>query len=148
MFVLLFHTVGQQHSLPPGGRWHAERDGRSPRDLKVRLNFIVTRSPSGARGSPPAPAPSRREPFYIHLCLINFPDKHCFCGHKSELRILLSYSLFNLAQVKRFIFVQFFLVVFLCKIINHFAHSFIIITEFYVVVCVKINMLGFFNQII
>ena len=77
-----------------------------------------------------------------------FPDKHCFCGHKSELRILLSYSLFNLAQVKRFIFVQFFLVVFLCKIINHFAHSFIIITEFYVVVCVKINMLGFFNQII
>ena len=22
--------------------------------------------------------------FYIHLCLVNFPDKHCFCGHKSE----------------------------------------------------------------
>ena len=82
---------------------------------------------------------------YVHLWLVNFPDKHCFCGHKSELRILLSYSLFNLAQVKRFIFVQFFLVVFLCKIIYHFAHSFIIITEFYVVICVKINMLGFFN---
>ena len=22
--------------------------------------------------------------FYVHLCLVNFPDKHCFCGHKSE----------------------------------------------------------------
>ena len=21
---------------------------------------------------------------FVHLCLINFPDKHCFCGHKSE----------------------------------------------------------------
>ena len=145
MFVLLFHTVGQQHSLPPGGRWHAERDGRSPRDLKVRLNFIVTRSPSVAFGASSLPEGAFS---YTSRMSVNFPDKHCFCGHKSKLRILLSYSLFNLAQVKRFIFVQFFLVVFLCKIINHFAHSFIIITEFYVVVCVKINMLGFFNQII
>ena len=22
--------------------------------------------------------------FYVHLYLVNFPDKHCFCGHKSE----------------------------------------------------------------
>ena len=95
-----------------------------------------------------SPFPHWGRLFVRHESPSAFPDKHCFCGHKSELRILLSYSLFNLAQVKRFIFVQFFLVVFLCKIINHFAHSFIIITEFYVVVCVKINMLGFFNQII
>ena len=22
--------------------------------------------------------------FYVHLRFINFSDKHCFCGHKSE----------------------------------------------------------------
>ena len=22
------------------------------------------------------------ELFYIHLSLVNFPDKHCICGHK------------------------------------------------------------------
>ena len=22
--------------------------------------------------------------FYVHLCRVNFLDKHCFCGHKSE----------------------------------------------------------------
>ena len=22
--------------------------------------------------------------FYVHLYLVNFPDKHCFCGHKIE----------------------------------------------------------------
>ena len=24
--------------------------------------------------------------FLVHLCLINFPDKHCFCRHKSKIR--------------------------------------------------------------
>ena len=24
--------------------------------------------------------------FYVHLCLVNFPDKHCICGHKSKIR--------------------------------------------------------------
>ena len=29
LFVLLFHTAGRQHSLPPGGRWHAAGVPRS-----------------------------------------------------------------------------------------------------------------------
>ena len=24
--------------------------------------------------------------FYVHLCLINFPDKHCICVHKRKIR--------------------------------------------------------------
>jgi len=39
-------TVGRQHSLPPGGRWHAKRDGRSPRYFEISNTFLVTRSPS------------------------------------------------------------------------------------------------------
>ena len=27
-------------SLPPGGRWHAERDGRSLRDFGVKLTLL------------------------------------------------------------------------------------------------------------
>ena len=40
-------------SLPPGGRWHAERDGRSLRDFEVLTSFVVTRSPSVAYGASP-----------------------------------------------------------------------------------------------
>ena len=39
--------------------------GRSLRDFGVLISFIVTRSPSVARGKPTAPAPSRREPLYV-----------------------------------------------------------------------------------
>ena len=24
--------------------------------------------------------------FYVHLCLVNFPDKHCICRHKCKIR--------------------------------------------------------------
>ena len=27
-----------------------------------------------------------RELFYVHLYLVNFPDKHCICVHKSKIR--------------------------------------------------------------
>ena len=27
-------------SLPPGGRWHAKRDGRSPRDFRFVLSSL------------------------------------------------------------------------------------------------------------
>ena len=33
-------------SLPPGGRWHAKRDGRSPRYFEISNIFIEARSPS------------------------------------------------------------------------------------------------------
>lgn len=62
--------------------------------------------------------------------------------------VLFCYPFFNLAQVKRLIFVQLFPIVFLCEIIHHFAHGFIIITDLYVVVCVKINMLCFFDPLV
>ena len=33
-------SIGTAHkSLPPGGRWHAERDGRSPRNLQFMQIF-------------------------------------------------------------------------------------------------------------
>ena len=36
-------------SLPPGGRWHAKRDGRSLRyKRQSKIKFIITRSPSVA----------------------------------------------------------------------------------------------------
>ena len=47
MFVLLFYTVGQRHSLPPGGRGTTlTPGGRSPRYFEISNIFLVTRSPS------------------------------------------------------------------------------------------------------
>ena len=58
LFVLLFHTVGWKHSLPPGGRWHAKRDGRSPRDF----GFVLIISQRALPHPTSSGAPSRREP--------------------------------------------------------------------------------------
>ena len=32
--------MGVRESLPPGGRWHAKRDGRSTRDFKLELTSL------------------------------------------------------------------------------------------------------------
>ena len=47
--------MGITKSLPPGGRWHAKRDGRSPRDFGFGLNVFVTHSPSVAYGASSLP---------------------------------------------------------------------------------------------
>ena len=45
-FVNIFNAIYQitfrevEKSLPPGGRWHAERDGRSLRKLKFILTLL------------------------------------------------------------------------------------------------------------
>ena len=48
----------------------------------VKRKILPKNNPSAAFG---VSSLYTREPFfYVHLCLINFPDKHCFRGHKSE----------------------------------------------------------------
>ena len=54
----VLHLVGRQHSLPPGGRWHAKRDGRSPRDF----GFVLIISQRALPHPTSSGAPSRREP--------------------------------------------------------------------------------------
>ena len=51
---------GMAHiSLPPGGRWHAKRDGRRPRDFKFSQISWYRALPHPTSSG----APSRREPF-------------------------------------------------------------------------------------
>ena len=38
--ILSKHLLGGKKSLSPGGRWHAERDGRSLRKLKFILTLL------------------------------------------------------------------------------------------------------------
>ena len=91
-FSVLFHTsCSARYSVlhlsgewsggnePPlcKGRWIAQARRR---DCKSK-NFIVKQSLSRLRRQ----LPLHKGAFlYVHLCLVNFPDKHCFCGHKSE----------------------------------------------------------------
>ena len=42
-------------SLPPRGRWHAKRDGRSLRNDTIQLNYPYTHSPSVAKGDSSLP---------------------------------------------------------------------------------------------
>ena len=41
--------------------------------------------------------PLHKGAFFVHLCLINFPDKHCICGHKSEIRHT-SFELYRISE--------------------------------------------------
>ena len=52
---------GAHISLPPGGRWHAKRDGRSLRDFKFSQFSWYRALPHPTSSG----APSRREPFRI-----------------------------------------------------------------------------------
>ena len=58
------------------GRWLAKQDGGI-----VKIKIIPKTIPQ----SPSVTAPfTQGSLFYVHLCRVNFLDKHCFCGHKSE----------------------------------------------------------------
>ena len=65
-FLWRCFSIDVSFPKPPSER-EGDRDsgGRSLRDFGVLISFIVTSSPSVARGKPPAPAPSRREPLYV-----------------------------------------------------------------------------------
>ena len=52
---------GAHISLPPGGRWHAKRDGRSPRNFMFSLALSQRALPHPTWSG----APSWREPFRI-----------------------------------------------------------------------------------
>ena len=99
LFVLLFTRLALQGvvfytfvgalsggSKPPlcKGRWLAQARRR---DCK-RKKFIAKQSLSRLRRQ----LPLHKGAFlYVHLWLINFPDKHCFCGHKSNFYFIFSF---------------------------------------------------------
>ena len=64
--------------MPPlcKGRWHAKRDGGI-----VKRNRYTKTIPQPPSASAPFTQGSL---FYVHLCRVNFLDKHCFCGHRSK----------------------------------------------------------------
>ena len=41
--------------------------------------------------------PLHKGAFFVHLRLVDFPDKHCFCGHKSEIRHT-SFELYRISE--------------------------------------------------
>ena len=69
-------------SLPPGGRWHAERDGRSQRDFKFILTLLLRALPQSASLT----APSRREPLDVRN-LRGMGFARCLCNTKAKLAI-------------------------------------------------------------
>ena len=56
--------------------------GSRKRDGGIVKNKII---PKNNPSVPSVTAPfTQGSLFYVHLCRVNFLDKHCFCGHKSE----------------------------------------------------------------
>ena len=77
----VLHLIGvlSGENEPPlcKGRWLAKQDGGI-----VKSKILQKNNPSAAFG---VSSLYTREPFsYVHIYLVKFPDKHCFCRHKSE----------------------------------------------------------------
>ena len=88
VYVKFAHLPEGRKSLPcVKGGGSRKRDG----GIVKSNNFVVTIPQSASLTAPF----TQGSLFYVRLCLVNFPDKHCICWHKRKYGIPLSrYAIF------------------------------------------------------